>query len=295
MDKNFFFVILAAVLLTTLLLAPGLVLNKCPLGLAEDNFPGNCPLYTDQNQDQFCDIVQSSFVAEIFQPVQPAQISFLGQFFQPEVLVVLGLLILGSSFLFIKKYLWLRYLSLLIGLIYLGFIKASLICPLLTFQLLFLIKSRIVLNLSVFLIFLLPIIFALLFGRIYCWWVCPLGAFQEFVYKVANKSRILSRIFTNFKNQFLFLSKIHTQCLYLKYFILIAIILAIVFFKKPILCGLEPFSALFCHWVTPISITALILLIILGIFIFRPWCQYLCPYGAILSLLAKIKIFKPKK
>jgi polyferredoxin len=284
MSKNVCFVILGAVLLTALLLAPGLVLDKCPLGLTEDSLPGNCPLYTDQNQDQLCDIAQVDLGPKFSNLWELGpQRNLTSQLFQPEVLIVLGLLILGTSLVFIKKYLWLRYLSLLIGLIYLGFMKANLICPLLTLQFLFLAKSQIVLNLSVFLIFLLPIIFALLFGRIFCWWVCPLGAFQEFVHRIFHRGKVKTCSCP-------FLQK----AVYLKYFILIAIILAVIFFKKPILCGLDPFSALFCHWMTPISIIILILLIIIGIFIFRPWCKYFCPYGAILSLLSKIRIFRTK-
>jgi polyferredoxin len=286
MSKNVFFVILGAVLLTALLLVPGLVLDKCPLGLTEDSLPGNCPLYTDQNQDQLCDIAQADLGAKFPNLWKlSSQRNLASQFFQPEVLVVLGLLILGTSLVFIKKYLWLRYLSLLIGLVYLGFMKASLICPLLTLQFLFLIKSRVVINLSIFLIFLLPIIFALLFGRIFCWWVCPFGAFQEFLHRFIYRGKIKTRSCPIL---------IFKKAVYLKYLILLAIILAVIFFRKPILCGLEPFGALFGHFVTPISVTALILLVIASIFIFRPWCKYFCPYGAILSLLSKIRIFRTK-
>ena len=313
-QKNLFFVILGGILLTALLLAPGLGLKKCPFGLNEDIWPGRCPLYQDQNQDQLCDITQQAWIVGVF---EPAKTAFFNQVFDPEVLVVLGLLILGTTLFFVKKYLWLRYLSLAIGLIYLGFIKFSSICPLLTLQMLFLIKDRIVANLSVFLIFLLPIVFALLFGRIFCWWVCPLGAFQEFSHrgiriivrasrqifakqKFGEESRTCSKhiyfstrpaSFARSKNKVCY-QKAKFQLSNLKYIILLAIILAVIFFRKPILCGLDPFGALFGHWVTPVSIIALILLIIAGLFIFRPWCKYLCPYGAILSLFSKIRIFK---
>ncbi|MCD6528620.1 4Fe-4S binding protein, partial [bacterium] len=79
---------------------------------------------------------------------------------------------------------------------------------------------------------------------------------------------------------------------YSKYIFLIIIILGVIIFKKPILCGLDPFGVLFFKFITLASIISLILLVIIDIFIPRVFCRYFCPYGAILSLLHKLRLFK---
>ena len=36
----------------------------------------------------------------------------------------------------------------------------------------------------------------------------------------------------------------------------------------------------------------LAIIIVLSLFVQRPWCRYLCPYGAFLGLFNKIKVFR---
>ncbi|MBL7141659.1 sulfite exporter TauE/SafE family protein [Patescibacteria group bacterium] len=186
-----------------------------------------------------------------------------------------------------KKYFWSRNLILLISLIYFGFVLKNALCPIRTFQLLFIDGSKIVMSLVLFLFFLLPIILALLIGKIYCNWICPLGGFQEFIFqgKRLIKCKYLSK-------DFLPKGKWRTQ---FKYFFLVFIILVLLILREPILCGIDPFGTLFGRFVTTVSIVLLFVLIISSIFIHRPWCQFFCPYGAVLSLLSKLSFFKKSK
>ena len=142
-------------------------------------------------------------------------------------------------------------------------------------------------SLVLFLFFLLPIILALLIGKIYCNWICPLGGFQEFIFqgKRLIKCKYLSK-------DFLPKGKWRTQ---FKYFFLVFIILVLLILREPILCGIDPFGTLFGRFVTTVSIVLLFVLIISSIFIHRPWCQFFCPYGAVLSLLSKLSFFKKSK
>ena len=190
------------------------------------------------------------------------------------------ILFLASLSKLSKKYFWLRNITLAFSLIYFGFFLKNIFCPLRTLQMLFISGPKIVASLITFLFFLLPILLALIIGKIYCHWVCPLGAFQEFIFRVPKFLKLPR-------------PKIHYPRF--KYFILILIILALLIFRKPILCGIDPFGALFGRFVTPVSISFLVILIGTSLVIFRPWCQFLCPYGAILSLLSKISIFKGRK
>jgi len=199
-------------------------------------------------------------------------------------LIFFCLLILVAIILSVSgKYPWLRNFTLLFSLLYFGFWLKNVLCPLKTFQMMFIDGSKIVTNLVLFLFFLLPLILALLWGKIYCLWLCPLGAFQEFVYKGKNalKCKCLKNIY--------FKSRIAGQ---IKYLALAVIITFLLILRKPILCGLDPFGALFGRFITATSIIFLIVLIIFSLFIWRPWCQFFCPYGAVLSLLSKISFFK---
>jgi len=205
--------------------------------------------------------------------------------------IIFCLLFLLVIFLFFAKnrrnFLF-RNLTLFFSLIYFGFILKNAFCPIRTFQLLFIDKSKIVMNLIPFLFFLLPIILVLLIkSKLYCNWLCPLGAFQEFIFQAKKliKCKCLSKGF---------LPKKKWQIQF-KYFFLIFVVLALLIFRRPILCGIDPFGVLFGRFVTSISLILLLILIISSVFIYRPWCKFFCPYGALLSLLKKFSLFDGKK
>lgn len=217
---------------------------------------------------------------------------FFEQSFTPYMpLIIFCLLFLVAIFLFFiknKRDFLLRNLILLFSLIYFGFILRNAFCPIRTFQRLFIDGSKIVMNLIPFLFFLLPIILVLLIkSKIYCNWLCPLGAFQEFIFQAKKpiKCKFLSRNF---------LPKGKWQIQF-KYFVLIIIILALLIFRQPILCGIDPFGALFGRFVTTVSLVLLLILIILSVFIYRPWCQFFCPYGTLLSIFKKFSLFDKTK
>lgn len=52
------------------------------------------------------------------------------------------------------------------------------------------------------------------------------------------------------------------------------------------------FLSLFNGKFSLISIIVLIIIIGISLIIYRPWCKYLCPYGALLGLFNKIKVFR---
>lgn len=203
-------------------------------------------------------------------------------------LIIFCLLFLFSIFLFVKqKYSRLRYLVLFFSMLYFGFILRNVFCPIRTFQMLFIDGAKIVANLILFLFFLLPIILALLWGEIYCRYLCPLGAFQEFIFQGGKLTKC-----SCFRKKIL--PKGQWQN-YFRYFFLAFTVLLLLIFRKPILCGVDPFGALFSRFITTASIVFLALLIILSLFIYRPWCRFFCPYGAFLSLLSKLSFFQKDK
>ncbi|MEJ2108940.1 MAG: 4Fe-4S binding protein [Acidobacteriota bacterium] len=69
------------------------------------------------------------------------------------------------------------------SLAYFGFYRNGCICPIGSIQnvTLSLVDSQYIVSLGVLIFFFLPLIAALLFGRVFCGGVCPLGAIQDLV------------------------------------------------------------------------------------------------------------------
>jgi len=223
-----------------------------------------------------------------FNPCSACPLNYQNQIGNYLPLIIFCLLFFIAILLFFikdRRNFLFRNLILLFSLIYFGFILKNAFCPIRTFQFLFIDGSKIAMSLISFLFFLLPIVLVLLIkSNVYCNWLCPLGAFQEFIFQAKKpiKCKHLSK-------DFLPKGKWRVQ---LKYYILIIIIFAVLILRKPILCGIDPFGALFGRFIAPASLVFLIVLIVLSVFIYRPWCQFFCPYGALLSLLSKLSFFK---
>ena len=142
-------------------------------------------------------------------------------------------------------------------------------------------------------VILMAIIFilAVLFGPVFCGWVCPLGSIQEWIGKMGHK------IFRKKYNHFVPL-KLDRVLRYLRYGVLILVIFVTVRSGYLLFSNIDPYNALFTFWSEEVAIPSLIILIAtlaLSVFVERPWCKYACPYGALLGLSNKIRIFKIRR
>jgi polyferredoxin len=159
---------------------------------------------------------------------------------------------------------------------YFGFHRQGCVCPIGAIQnvAVALTDPSYVIPWVVIFFFVLPLVLALVFGRVFCGGVCPLGAIQELV--LLKPVRIPRRADRALR--------------WLKY---VYLGLAITFAVQPladrdfIICRFDPFVGMF-----RLSGSAGILmfggaLLILGLFVGRPYCRYLCPYGALLSILSR--------
>lgn len=272
-------VLVGAAVFTFALFAPTKFRTTCPQGLTADPIPGgSCSLFIDADTDTLCDYLYPTTI--------PNTPTFEFQFLT-EV-VVFSLLLLASIIaLFSKetKVQTFRYPLLFFSFIYFGILLAKKTCPIATLQALFILKEAVVLKFPIFLIFLLPIVVAILFGRVFCGWLCPIGAFQELIFRISKKLRIRT---VKAGKKWQGLLKI------LPFLILTVIIAAALTSQQMLFCRFEPFGYLFGR---TRDLTPLLLLIGLSLllpFLFRPFCQYICPYGAILNLLSRYSIFRLK-
>ncbi|MEN8906362.1 MAG: 4Fe-4S binding protein [Clostridiales bacterium] len=196
--------------------------------------------------------------------------------------ILVSILTLSSILIFIRFWSKIRLLFLIFSLIIFGFFYSYYPNFLDTYQdlSLFALTNKLP-ELKILIVFLIPIAFSLLFGRVFCGSACPLGAIQEIIGKIGHAAYL--------KNL-----KYPIQIKYLKYLniILFAGITYVIGNKWFI--KFDPFLTLFNFDGTKLSIFILGLILSLSFAFSRPFCKYLCPYGAFLGLIAKISFFKPK-
>ena len=143
--------------------------------------------------------------------------------------------------------------------------------------------------------FITVMLLTIVMGRWFCGWLCAFGAYNDLVYFISKKV---------FKTKFRVDEKVDSILKYAKYIILVFIMIISWTMGSSILESTSPWDAF--GQITDIStifsslLIGLILLILITIgaaFIERFFCRYLCPLGAVFSIISKIgivKINKPK-
>ena len=191
-----------------------------------------------------------------------------------DVFILLIVLVL-TSWLAIKKRSrrGILYLSIF-TLIYFGFYRNGCICSIGGIQnvTLTLFNPAYAISISALLFFVLPLIFALFMGRVFCGAACPLGAIQELV--------ILKPISIP--------SPVRKVLGLIPYLYLGLSILYAATNTDFIICRYDPFIGIFRM---DASFEMLILggsFLLLGMFVARPYCRFLCPYGVLLNWMSSV-------
>jgi NosR/NirI family transcriptional regulator, nitrous oxide reductase regulator len=222
----------------------------------------------------------------------PQEESIGGNYKTPEVqkplprgwwLAVLDVVLMGAA---MGASVWIvtrrRKRSWLVGLTiaslaYFGFYRQGCICPIGSIQnvVVALTDPKYSIPIVAILVFFMPLVIALFFGRVFCGGVCPLGAMQELA--MIKPLRVPKRL---------------DQILgFLKYAYLA---LAIIFAIKPaltrdfLICRFDPFVGFFRFTGVPYMLAIGGAFLIGGMFIGRPYCRYLCPYGGLLAWCSKL-------
>jgi len=140
---------------------------------------------------------------------------------------------------------------------------------------------------SSFVVLFLLVLLSLLVGPAFCGWVCPLGSLQEWIGKIGRK------LFRR-KYNHMIPAKLDRILRYLRYGVLIWVLIVTAVSAKLLFQNVDPFYALFTFYTGEVAVGALAVLgvtAVLSLFIERPWCKYLCPFGALLGLFNLIRVF----
>lgn len=134
----------------------------------------------------------------------------------------------------------------------------------------------------------LAIMATIVFGPVICGFICPFGALQDLVARLGKK--INKRKYNKFVPK-----KLDNILKYLRYITLVGAIYLTASSKVTLLESINPYHAflgIFKLSVSMIGFIILSIILIASLFVQRPWCKYLCPYGAFLGLFNKIKVFR---
>jgi len=140
---------------------------------------------------------------------------------------------------------------------------------------------------SSFVLMVIGFFLAVVFGPVFCGWVCPLGTVQEWV------SRLGRKFFRRRFNHFVPLA-LDRILRYSRYLVLVWVIYMTAVSGKLIFAAYDPYFALFNFWSSEVALSGLLILAAtlgLSLFVERPWCKYACPYGAVLGLTNLFRVF----
>jgi len=201
----------------------------------------------------------------------PAQRGQGWEYFDVVVLIVA---LAVTSWLALKRrsrqgLVWMSVFSLA----YFGFYRQGCICSVGSVQnvALSLFNENYTIPLTAILFFIIPLLFALAYGRVFCAGVCPLGAIQELsgikpVKLRKNVEAVLAAV------PFIYLA--------------IAVLFAATD-SQFIICRYDPFVGIFRLDAPYTMIVFGALLLLSGIFLNRPYCRFLCPYGVVLNIFSR--------
>ncbi len=200
--------------------------------------------------------------------VEPAPTSLFMEYV--DVLVLVVVMSLTAWFIFKKRsrkgILWLSVFSLA----YFGFYREGCICSVGSIQnvALALFGEGYALPITVMLFFALPLLFSLAMGRVFCAAACPLGVVQDLVIvKPISVPPWVQKSLGLFPYVYLALAVLYAAT-----------------GTDFMICRYDPFVGFFRFGAGFHMIVLGISLLVIGMFVARPYCRFICPYGALLKV-----------
>jgi ferredoxin len=129
------------------------------------------------------------------------------------------------------------------------------------------------------------VVTTLLWGRVFCGFLCPFGALQDFI------TRIVPRRLQKGLPQ-----RVHDRAIYIKYGILLLIVvLAAIPAQISVYQYFEPFGTIFYLSSSPLLWSIAIGFLVASAVVPRFYCRYACPLGAALGVASLVSIFRIRR
>jgi polyferredoxin len=132
------------------------------------------------------------------------------------------------------------------------------------------------------------LVLTLVFGRIFCGYVCPLGAVQEMASMMRFKPKI------DYKRRY---RKMKT---YMRWAFFAVYAITSMIWGLEITLFMNPINGFLILW-TPFNLAIFLAVFMFGItvvisfFIYRPYCRFFCPFGALANLFARFSPLKIRR
>lgn len=137
------------------------------------------------------------------------------------------------------------------------------------------------------------LILAVLFGQVWCGYMCPFGAAQELIWLAIHPRGFLSE--RGFGQADRVSKKLEQKARYTKFLLLGLVLSAYAITKKLGFLSFDPMSWVFTADLNLWRWVLLSIITIGAVVLFRPWCRYICPVGALLALSNKLSFLDLKK
>lgn len=166
------------------------------------------------------------------------------------------------------------FMMTLFSVAYFGFYREGCVCSVGSIQnvVLALFHPDYNIPITVILFFVAPLLFTLFFGRTFCAGICPLGAIQDlFLFYPVSMKKWLRSLLGLIPYIYLGLAVLYAATA-----------------TDFVICRYDPFVGIFRLDGTFMMFVIGGALLLIGIFIGRPYCRFLCPYGVLLNLVGRI-------
>jgi polyferredoxin len=117
-------------------------------------------------------------------------------------------------------------------------------------------------------------------NKLFCGWVCPIGALQELVHEVPLGGKLKFKLPFKVTN-------------WIRVLLFVAFVPLVFLVGKSVYDYINPFETL--HWGFEIyGLVVLGIVLVAALFVFRPFCYVVCPIGLFTWLLERISVVKVK-
>lgn len=195
------------------------------------------------------------------------------------LLVGLGMVVTLRQVPALRRFRWMRYLTLTFGLVVLG-IWLSIPLSLIHFAIwpvgfVPAWQSNLLLYIVVIGVVGLAVVLA---KNFYCFWLCPFVAMQEGMHFFGGRRvRPITRWQHLLRNS--------------RYVLLWLVLLLVLLLRTPAISVYEPWTTIFSFEGTQLEWLLVGVTLFTAIFVYNFWCHYLCPVGAVMDIVLRVRMW----